>query len=512
MATPVVHPGVQYVETLPATEMGNSQFQSKLRPHQVEPVKHLVDILRHSQAAVDLSITGAGKTYVGAAVATLLQLPTLVVCPHIAQSNWQRAAAHFGDSVSVINYEMLRTGRTPYGSWEKKSAPTGHWQCEHCQLKVDDPEHPLFPCYTNTKGEHKCIWKRHKAKRGKFIFNPAVRSVIFDEVHRCNGYRTQNAEMLIGAFRSGAKILGLSATLGETVEKFWALGYVLGLHKLTGVYGFENWARQYGCRRDINFGPGLHWLVGEKRQQEVMAGIRAQIIPSRGVRLTEADIPGFPERDISAELYDLEKPGLVDELYGEMHDALEQLKTHASDDADPESPLTKILRAHQKVELLKVPIALEMHADLIEKGFSVGFFCNYSQTIDELARRLNSEMIVDGRNLIDRDLVIRSFQQDTARSVIVNSRAGGICIDLQDVRGQFPRFGLVFPCFDIVLMRQLAGRFHRDGAKSKCHYRIMFAANSVEEQIYRAWRRKSNNLDALNDADLNPFGIPLNKI
>lgn len=501
------------------------QIISKLRPAQVEPVKRLVDILRTYQSAVDTSITGAGKTYIASGVATYFQLPTLVVCPHIAQTAWRNAAAHFGDSFSVINYEMLRTGRTPYGSWQHDDAPTSHWECEACQLKLD--LNNLQPCYTNKLGIHCLVEKKHKARRGKFTFCKGVGLIILDEIHRCNGYHTQNAEMLIGAKRSGAKVLGLSATLAESIEKFWALGYLLDLHNLTpgDLYcnkhgqvlqrkGFEQWAAQYGCRRDIKLGPGLHWLAGEKRQREVMTELRAQLIPARGVRLTEADIPGFPKRDITAELYDLDAPGRVDALYGSMHDALEALRSRMSDDADPESPLTKILRAHQKVELLKVPIALEMHADLIAKGFSVVFFANYQQTIYELAKRLNTDMVIDGRpeTVKRRDQVIETFQSDLAREVIVNSRAGGICISLHDLHGKFPRFGLVFPSFDIVTMRQLAGRLHRDGGKSRCYYRVLFAAGTVEENMYRAWRLKSNNLDALTDGDLSPFGIPLKKV
>src|SRR5690349_4187138 len=90
----------------------------KLRPHQHGPAKRLLDILTNYPSAVDFSDTGTGKTYVAAAVANALKLPTLVVVPKVAITAWERAAAHFDDSFSVINYEMLRTGRTPYGKWD----------------------------------------------------------------------------------------------------------------------------------------------------------------------------------------------------------------------------------------------------------------------------------------------------------------------------------------------------------------------------------------------------------
>lgn len=483
-----------------------------LRPHQHVPVEHLLKAFQRFPSAVDLSDTGTGKTYVAAAVAKSLGLPTLVVGPKISETAWKTAAAHFNDTISFVGYEKLRTGRTPYGKWDNTPPPGAEQEkffvCQSCQLPVD--LNNFQPCYTHPRGIHCLVEKKRKWKYGRFHFAPQVGFVIFDEVHRCGGLDTLNAEMLIAARRESKRILGLSATAACSPLQMKALGYALGLHNLNDFY---RWVARYGCRRDINLGPGLHWMVGQDRQQEVMNQIRASLIPLRGVRVRTEDIPGFPEREISAELYDLDEYEKINSLYSEMAGALQRLETQKSNDVAPESPLTKILRAHQKIELLKVPIAIELVRDYIAKGFSVGVFCNYRQTIEELSFRLGVSCIIDG-NIIGqkREQNICDFQTQKERVALLNSRAGGICVSLHDLTGHAPRIGVVFPCFDIVTMRQLMGRFHRDGGKSKCFYRVMFAAGTVEQDMFHAWRKKGNNLDRLNDGDLAPAGISLKKV
>lgn len=475
-----------------------------LRPHQVKPVEQLLEILRYHQSAVDLSDTGTGKTYVAAAVANRIAVPTLVVCPKIAKNAWRRAAEHFGDSFSIINYERLRTGRTLFGSWTNTPvARVETFVCQSCQLPVD-PLKP-FPCYCHARGIHCLVARKTDWNYGDFRFSPAIRLIVFDECHRCSGLHSLNSEMLIAARRQGIKILGLSATAACSPLQMRALGYVLDLHTLhpRAGLGYWQWAARYGCRRDATIGPGVHWLVGESKQRTIMADINSKIIPARGVRVRTEEIPGFPEREITAELYDIEKPEIANSLYSEMSEPLRRLSERTQLDVAPESSLTKILRARQKLELLKVPIARDLALDYLAKGYSVGVFCDFSATLDALAKILDCDCIIDGRRT-DRDSVIARFQSNTSRLILVQNAAGGICISLQDFGGEHPRIGLVFPTFSIVTMRQVAGRFHRDGGKSKCFYRFMFVANSVEEDVFRAWKSKGNNLDALNDADCVP--------
>jgi len=474
-------------------------LKNLLRPHQLVPVEKLVSTLTAFGSAFDLSDTGTGKTYVAAAVAKRLNVGTLVVSPKIARSSWLRAAAHFNDSFTVIGYEKLRTGRTPFGWWDN-SPPPGFereefFVCQCCQRQVDFEK--FQPCYCSPIGAHCVIIKKRKWNYGKFHFHPGAKLIIFDEVHRCGGIGSLNARMLEAA--KGRKILGLSATAACSPLQMSALGYVLDLH--SGGSSFYAWARRYGCRKDPA-GPGFRWMAGKDKQNAVMRQINESIIPARGVRVRCEDIPGFPKREIQAKLYDLDDgAGQIDRLYAEMSEALTVLDKRSENDSG--LAVTTILRARQKIELLKVPIAVELASDYIEKGFSVVVFVNYRQTIEELSKRLNCQAIIDGspEGVRNRDAVIDSFQRNDIRLILANSEAGGICVSLQDLDGAHPRMGLIMPTYSAVSFKQDLGRLHRDGGKSVAHYRVLLAAGTIEEKIKRALDLKLNNLDCLNDGD-----------
>lgn len=490
---------------------------TKLRAHQANPVEQLLALFRAgSRSLVDLSDMGVGKTYVAAAVAHELQWPTLVVAPLVALTAWERAAAHFGDKFSVINYEKLATGRLPFGRWEHQTAEA--WKreeylfCLSCQREIPAVDTP--PCYTHSRGWHCVEWRKRQAERGRFIWNPAVKLVIFDEVHRCAGLDTHASEMLIATKRQAIPMLGLSATAACSPLQLRALGYCLGLHTLVrdrrgGGLNFFEWARRYGVTYESQ--RGWKWMKGRQQQIEIMASIRQSIIPRAGVRVTTDEIPGFPECDVTAELYDITDPARLDALYAEMADAVAQLDARAASDLNPEHPLTKIIRALERIELLKVPIAVSLANDYVDKGYSVALFVNFQSALRELMKQLDTDCFVDGspEGVRDRWKHIDRFQADERRKIVLNSKAGGVCISLHDKHGNFPRVGLAMPTYSAVVFRQLLGRLRRDGGKSKSHYRVMFAAGTAEVPQHRALAAKLDNLDALNDEDLAPMNLKL---
>lgn len=496
-------------------------FEKLLRPHQPAPVSQLVDILASHQSAVDLSDTGVGKTFVAAAVVAIMKVPTLVVCPKIVVSAWHRAAEHFGDTLSVINYEKLQTGRTDFGHWSK--SPQGilrrahYYVCQCCQRKVELEN--FSPCYCHPLGIHCLVDKSKSQALGDFVFHPGVKFIIFDEVHRCGALSSLNSDMLIASKRQNIKMLGLSATAACNPINMRALGYNLDLHGdkhdvLGGIMiepmkllrpNFYRWASNYGCRRDPAF-HGFKWLVGAERQQQVMAEIRSSIIPARGVRVRVSDIPNFPKRDISAELYDIGEVNKINSLYTEMAIALRRLDKKMEGDKSPDSPITKILRARQKIELLKVPVAAELASDYLDKGYSIGIFVNFRQTLDELSKRFRDACVVYGGQSDNfRTYNIARFQDNAARLILIMSEAGGVGLSLPDLDGKHPRGGLVFPTDKAVTMRQIFGRFHRDDSLSNCFYRVLLVSGTVEAQMQSRLAQKFSNLDMLNDGDLSPL-------
>lgn len=484
--------------------------RDRLRPHQIEPASQLLSILSQSRTAADFSDTGTGKTYVAAGVAACLRLPTLVIVPKIAVSQWHRAAEHFGDSVSVINYEMLRTGRTPFGHWDNNPPPgfvsDETYKCEWCQCVVNLDK--FIPCYCHPSGIHCVEVKKKPWRYGNFNFHPNIKFVIFDESHRCGALDSLNSEMMIAARRQVHRSLALSATPACDPLHMRALGFFLDIHGLDhdhlwGRKRFVSWAAQYGVRREPM--RGLQWRVAADKQQEVMAEIRRSIIPARGVRVRVQDIPGFPEREIVSELYDLEENGEIDRLYNEMAAALGRLELRAAGDADPSHPLTMALRARQRIELLKTPIGVELARDYMDKGYQVAVFVNFTETLQEICTRLATRCVIKGgQKQSDRDAAIADFQSGRSRVIVVNNEAGGIAVSLH---GQ-NRIGLVYPPEKAITLKQVFGRLHRDGG-GNCHYRLLFAARTVETRVHKNLQKRLNNLDALTDEDLNPCNLIL---
>ena len=70
------------------------------------------------------------------------------------------------------------------------------------------------------------------------------------------------------------------------------------------------------------------------------------------------------------------------------------------------------------------------------------------------------------------------------------------------MNGKYPRMSLICPSYSAVLMRQSTGRVWRDSAKSKSIQKIVFVANTVEEEVCKVVNQKLENLDLLNDGDL----------
>ena len=87
-------------------------------------------------------------------------------------------------------------------------------------------------------------------------------------------------------------------------------------------------------------------------------------------------------------------------------------------------------------------------------------------------------------------------------------QAGGVGVSLHDLNGVYPRAAFISPTWSAVELRQTLGRVHRAGGKTKSTQRIVFVADSVEEQVRRTVESKLARLDTLNDGDLGkPDGI-----
>jgi len=438
--------------------------KSGLRPWQVSAVSKLCASINKWGAAIDGSDVGVGKTYNACATARELDMDILVVCPKAVMESWRRVIKnHFKMNhrlVGIINYELLRVGRKDSN----------------------------IASYV----------KRRDTRRNEFVWKiPKSTLIIWDESQKLKGASTKNSETCLAALKQGYKMLFCSATNATNPLELKTVGMAIKLFENSKQY--YNWLYAHGVSKG-RFGLQFNGNV------EVLKKLHQDIFVNRGVRLSRDTIPNFPESQIIADCYNMEDDAKnkINKIYTEMSDELNRLKKKIKENKENTSQLTAILRARQKVELVKVPLFMEMIEEAIENGMSVVVFCNFTETIEALSDRLGTKCIVNGeaKYAKTRQQSIDDFQADKERVILVNIQAGGAGLNLHDLNGKYPRLSLISPSYSAVLMRQSTGRVWRDSAKSKSIQKIVFVSGTVEEQVCESVKHKLEHMDTLNDGDL----------
>lgn len=445
---------------------------------QVPHVKTLIDSLYLNGYAIDQSETGTGKTFVAAAIMRELNRPTFIVCPKSVIPQWHGVLAKFDLKGVVINYEKLGRGNTKWMKWKKKQDLMKPW---NESAKVEMPD---------------------------FTF-PQNSLVILDEGHRCKGSDTTNSWMMIQLAEQGYKCLVSSATIATTPVEMKAVGYMAQLHKL---YNFSDFCRLHGAQWLGKWGV-LTFDMASKEAQKAMLGLNEYLFNTRkcSSRLKVDDFGDlFPESHIVAEAYDMgSNESKIQAVYDEMEAELAKLEERSESYSDHIFAI--IMEARRKAELHKVPLFVEMIEDLYAEGKSVVCFVNFTDTVEAITKRLNKVKaiksdtigyIVGGQSDKARQSDIDAFNADKKRVLVVNISAGGTGINLHDLNGNFPRATIISPNYSAYQLVQAIGRVWRQGGKTKSYQRIVFAANTIEEQACRRVQFRINNLSALNDADM----------
>lgn len=435
-----------------------------LRSYQQEHAGKIYDVLINNKGALDGSDTGTGKTYVALSVAKKANMFPIVVTPRAVIPGWKSVAKLFRLDMFVSNYEQYKNGNTEYLSFTQTKRKRGNAVIQVKNFKWDVPENAL---------------------------------IIFDEVHRCKDWNSQNAKMLKTAADQDLNILCLSATVGDNPVHFSAVGRAIRLFINDGKF----WSWMYS--RGVKKNPWGGFYFSNKARDLYLPRIHKEIY-ARGSRISIQDLGDkFPKNTVIADCYDMGTKSAkeINKLYSEMDSELVQLDdlvTH-----DKEHQLVANMRARQEIELLKVPTFIELAHDHVEEGMSVALFVNFTETIHALAKRLKINCIIDGSIIDDaREQNRKNFQSDRERIILCNIKAGGVGISLHDINGKYPRIGIISPTYSAIDLVQTLGRLPRDGARSKVIQKIVFCANTIEEQVAENVRRKIENIKLINQGDL----------
>ena len=439
--------------------------ENGLRSWQVNSVSKLVSSIKKLGAAIDGSDVGTGKTYVACAVARELNMKILVVCPKAVMSSWDRVIKnHFkmdDQLVDIINYEQLRIG--------KKNSKIASFV------------------------------ENRKTHREKFTWKvPKNTLIVWDESQKLKNWKTKNAKTCIEAMKQGYKMLFCSATNATNPLELRTVGTVLQLFK--GAPSYYKWCYEHGASKG-RF--GLEFTTNMAERKKVFKKLNTDIFVNRGIRLSRDTIPDFPQSELISECYNMDDVDVnrINDVYQEMERELKVLRNRIK--KDKTSELTAIIRARQQIELIKVPLFIDMIEGGLENGMSIVVFVNFTETIQAISKRLNIKCIFDGKTPdLVRQQNVDDFQSGKERVILVNIASGGAGLSLHDINGLNPRLALISPSYSAVLMRQATGRVWRDSSKSKSVQKMLFVAGTIEEKVCDNVQEKLKNLDMLNDGDL----------
>lgn len=493
----------------------NKNISSKLLSFQINHTLQLYESLKKEKCILDASDTGTGKTYCAIALCKMINKSPLIICPKSVIQTWIDVCKIFDVEIfAIANYEMFKNGK--------------------CFIidKMDSLK-PITCDFLNNKG---------KGKTSEYEFNlPSNIVIIFDEAHRCKNYNTATSKLLLATKKVNNKVILLSATISDKVDCFCPFGILFGLY--SNMRQYKAWIRselfkfsgiEKAREKKIIKNQNLLNIL-KKNEQFMDLNIRIQddnfdiikdefnykepirfhdysentkkimvihnlLFPRFGARMKIKELGDlFPQNNIFTQSYYMDNYKEVSDLYNEINIALAELKNKET----RAHALGKIIRAKQRIELLKVPIFQDLAEDALENGYSVVIFVNYLDTMHYLCENLKCETVIHGgQTLNERNRAVEEFQSNKSKIIIAILQAGGVGISLHDINGNHPRLSIISPSWSGQDMVQCLGRIHRAGSKSPAIQKIVFCAKTYEEKICSIVEQKIKNLTGINDGDL----------
>lgn len=442
----------------------SDEHKKLLLSYQISNTENIIRCIRNNGAVLDAGDTGTGKTYSVVCAVVSMKLRPIIICPKAVMAIWKKVCKIFDlNPFFIVNYETLK----------------------HCKYYDEKGNRKKCPYVKYHEDEKKYIWKNLP---NDIIF-------IFDEAHKCSRIDTFNGLLMLSAKDNSPNgIIIVSATIADHVETFKIFFYILNFIEKEQAEEQKLTFKEYVNIID-------KWV---SRAPKPILRIHNLLFPNRATRMS-IDVLGdlFPENQISVEPYSMGKTAElnIQYEYEVIMKAMEELKGKTAKDRG--NILVKVLRAQQKVELLKVPTFVELTKEYLVQNFSVVIFVNFTQTLKALSEMLNTKCTIHGdQSDIERQFNIDEFQTDRQRLIICNIQAGGVGISMHDITGKHRRVSLISPCWSAIALSQALGRIHRAGAKSKALQRIIYCDNTIETSMAEKIRVKLGNLQSLNNGDL----------
>lgn len=439
----------------------NNEVLTKLLNYQVPHVYSLIYAFDNSNIIIDSSDTGTGKTYCSLAVVKHFGLKPIIICPKSVINNWENVCQEFDIEPEVImNYEKVINGNV---------------------FKNTN----IFPFVIKTT----TIIKSKKVV--VFDWNLSNNHIlIMDEVHRCKNINTLHSSLLLGLKNINNKVMMLSATLADKIKLFKNFGYLMGF---------------YDSPRKLTY-----WIKKNKKNLDASIFLNKQLFPNYGGRMRIKELGDmFPKNNVISKCYQMNNTDKIAESYKDIQQSYTDLKNKI---IDASILLTKIIRARQSIEILKIPTFIKLIQDNLIENKSVVIFVNFNETLKILAEHFNIKCQIHGDQTgEERNTFIKLFQSNEEKIIIANIKAGGVGISLHDLMGSHPRVSIISPTWSAQDFIQTLGRIHRANAKTPATQYIVFCEGTIEEFICATLDAKLEHLSKLNDGDIDTYNIDKNQ-
>jgi superfamily II DNA or RNA helicase len=245
--------------------------------------------------------------------------------------------------------------------------------------------------------------------------------------------------------------------------------------------------------------------------QYALKEIHRRIFPAYGNRLKAEELgDAFPETTIHAKAYDMDSAKQIASAYEELENRVQEIYETIPAADRQGAILAERIKTRRAIELHKAPAFVDMALDLIDSGNSVFIAVNFRETLQFIVDSIQKSIgkcgfIVGQQNENERRGFIDAFQRDDIRCMVAIVQAAREGISLHDVNGRYPRHSLISPCESATDLKQVLGRVHRSGGKSKSFQSIVYAAGvEIEESICYSLDEKLKRISLLMDGDLDP--------
>lgn len=467
-----------------------------LYAYQIPHVETLGKALESGKdSLLDGSGTGLGKTTCTAALCAWKSLAPFIIAPVSVLVQWFTTMERFGvRMVGAINYESLKNGKY-------------YTNIEDCRREAKEKcPYITIEYQTKARGGTRTVsidnfeWKL-----------PENTLIIFDEAHRGkNGFganKTVN-NTLVASSRAALSrrrrvfLLLLSATITDKLDNTDFLTYTLGMYK--------PYTRQTASRFTAN----LERLARQDNKPPLQK-LHELIFPAMGSIMPPLDLEVARQSQIRARVYHVSKEvaAEIETLHREIRRLLAEIRSKG-----PSEGFGRIIRAWMQMELLKVPVLVDVILRKLRSGYSPAVGLNFNESRKQIydmlldlagrpenaiifvpperrndpealrsinGRAMMASRIVQihgGQSIEERGVEIAKFQADEAWVALVNMKAGGVGVSLHDIIGNRPRRPLGMTSWNAIDIFQFFGRFTRAGMKTVVKTRVIYCADMEEAE------------------------------